>query len=248
MVSKNYLLFILFCIPALLFSQETTDFDLTFDVKKIFPYISVSSDQLNEAKTLNDLNERFESDWVQEYHSVELIVYNDSTLERAFGKSELLTKKQKEILSMADPNTEIQVLVKYLPKNNLQENEEKELEFSFTIDPDQVAEFPGGKEEMRAFFKAQAIDQLSKDEFRKHHLTAVKFEVDTDGTILNPHISEPSKSTRTDEVLLKAICNMPKWQPAEYKNGLKVKQEYVLLIGDMNSCVQNFYNTRTIWF
>jgi len=37
---------------------------------------------------------------------------------------------------------------------------------------------------------------------------------------------------------------MANWQPAEYANGLKVRQEFVLTIGDHRSCTINLLNIR----
>ncbi len=234
--------------PFLSFGQDEADFDLNIDVKKIYPYISVNADQLKEAKTLNDLNERFESDWVAEYKSVELSVVTQGTTVKAVGKNDVLTDEQKQLLVKADELSNVEVLVKYLPKNNLVNNEIKALDFSFSIDPDHQALFPGGEENMQRYLQTHALKKLKKEAFRKHHLTAVKFEIAEDGSVLNPQIAESSSSQKVDEILLEALCNMPKWQPATYGNGLTAKQEYVLLVGDMNSCVQNFFNTRTKWF
>ena len=35
---------------------------------------------------------------------------------------------------------------------------------------------------------------------------------------------------------------MPKWAPAQFENGLKVAQDYVLTIGDEYSCTMNLLN------
>ncbi|MFT4667667.1 MAG: hypothetical protein ACI9XB_004640 [Gammaproteobacteria bacterium] len=49
-----------------------------------------------------------------------------------------------------------------------------------------------------------------------------------------------------NELLLETIQNMPCWKPAEYANGLKVKQEFVLTVGNMESCVVNLLNIRSL--
>ena len=45
-------------------------------------------------------------------------------------------------------------------------------------------------------------------------------------------------------VLSKSICEMPAWIPAEYKDGSKVSQDFVLTIGDHRSCTLNLLNVR----
>ena len=39
---------------------------------------------------------------------------------------------------------------------------------------------------------------------------------------------------------------MPSWKPAAYANGMKVKQDFVLTVGDMTSCVVNLLNIRQL--
>ena len=92
-----------------------------------------------------------------------------------------------------------------------------------------------------------AIDKISTS-FNKINLAAVKFTINEEGQIVDAHVFQsayqPSKDEKIDELLLETICNMPSWEPAEYDNGIKVKQEFVLTVGDMESCVVNLLNIR----
>jgi hypothetical protein len=55
---------------------------------------------------------------------------------------------------------------------------------------------------------------------------------------------ETLKDTKIDEMLVAAISKMPSWKPAEFSNGFKVKQNFVLTIGNMENCMVNLLNIR----
>jgi len=88
------------------------------------------------------------------------------------------------------------------------------------------------------------MDKISASVFRKYNLAAVKFTVNEEGQIIDTHVSWPSNDEKTNELLLAGISNMPRWNPAEYANGVKVKQEFAFTVGDMESCVINLINIR----
>jgi TonB family protein len=79
-----------------------------------------------------------------------------------------------------------------------------------------------------------------------YNFVAIKFTIDEAGQIINAHIFQPSKDEDVDNLLLETICNMPNWKPAEYSNGKKVKQEFVLTVGNMENCMINLLNIRNI--
>jgi len=37
---------------------------------------------------------------------------------------------------------------------------------------------------------------------------------------------------------------MPKWTPASYSDGTAIEQDYVLMVGNMKSCIVNLLNIR----
>jgi len=81
-----------------------------------------------------------------------------------------------------------------------------------------------------------------------YSLTAVEFAIDEKGQIVDAQIFENPYQTfkhkATEEVMLEAICNMPNWTPAQYANGMRVKQEFVLTVGDQRGCIVNLLNIR----
>ncbi len=236
------LLFIALVIPLLGSSQDSLNFELRYEVNIVHPPLSISKETLNEAQTLTELNKHYKPSWVKEYISVEILTSYKGKIKKAVGKNDTLSQEQKEIMNMADEGTDISVKVKYIPDNNFTHNDTKEIYFTFTVDPESEAKYPGGQQQLNQYIKVNAIDKIPDGSFKKYNLTAVKFTVNEEGQVINVHVFETSKDEKIDELLMETISNMPTWKPAEYSNGLKVKQEFVLTVGDMESCVINLLN------
>ena len=238
------LLFVALVIPHLGSAQDSVTFDLTYDVHKIYPYISVEKRVLDDAETLSDLNEHYKSSWVREYITVEVLTLNNGEIIKAASMNDTLTQKQKNIIGMADLGTDISVKVRYIPENTLTHNDVKEINFTFAFSPESEASYPGGQEELRLYLKENAMNKIADSSFRKFNLTVVRFVIDEEGHIVDPYIYETSKDEYVDELLLETICNMSNWKPAEYSDGTKVRQELVLTVGDMTSCVLGLLNIQ----
>ena len=175
---------------------------------------------------------------------MEVEATKNGTTKKAVGKSDVLTQEQKDLLKLADEGTDVLVKIKYMPENTLSHNDPKEFHFTFSIDPENDAAYPGGEQQLKQYLKEKAIDKIADGSFRQYQLAAVKFTIDEKGQVINPHIFWTSEDKKTDELLLETICNMPNWKPATYANGFKVKQEFVFTVGDMKSCVVNLLNIR----
>ncbi len=209
------------------------------EVNKVYPPVSITKEKLKEAQSLIDINPRYESSWVREYISVEITASQNGKKKTVVGKSDVLNDEQKDLVLTADLDKEISVYVQYMPENNLKHNEAKEMDFTFTFDPEKAATFGDGQQQLQQYLKENALDKISKSSFKQYQLAAYKFTIDEEGRVINPSIFWSSDDEKVDEILLETICNMPVWKPAEFANGLKVKQEFVLSIGDMESCVVN---------
>ena len=238
------LLIVASTFPHLGFSQDSLSFDLSCEVHTNYPPLSITRETLTEAHTLIDLNANYPSAWVREYIVVEIETSYKGKIRKVMGKNDTLTQEQKGVMNSADPGTEISVKVQYIPENNLTHNDKKEISFAFLVDPENAALFPGGQQQLKKYLKENVIDKVSDDSFRRYQLAVVKFTIDEDGQVSNPHIFWPSEDGKTDNLLLETISNMPNWKPAEYSNGLKVKQEFALTVGDMESCTVHLLNTR----
>jgi len=230
------------------FSQGDLTIEPEYEVNRIYPPLSITKEKLSDAYTLVDLNKYYKSSWIREYISVEVFTSYKGKTRTAMSKNGILSQEQKDIMNKADVGTEIAVKVRYIPENTLKHNDAKEIDFTFTVEPESEAKYPGGQQQLRQYLKEKAIDKIPDGSFKEWDLTAVKFTISEEGEIVNAHIFDSiyraSKNEKLDELLLEAIYNMPDWKPAEYANGLKVKQEFVLTVGNMESCLVNLLNIR----
>lgn len=238
------LLFIALAFPYPGSSQGSSTFEPEYEVNRIYPYISITEEKLNSVHTLIDLNEHYKSSWIKEYISVEISASYEGRIKKAISKNETLSQEQKDLMNMADLGTDIAVKVQYIPENTLKNNDVKELPFTFIIDPKSDAKYAGGQQQLKQYLKNNAMAKIPDRSFKRYNLTALKFTIDEEGQIIDAHIFETSKDKKIDELLLETVRNMPSWTPAEYANGTKVKQDFVLTVGDHESCVINLLNIR----
>lgn len=238
------LLFIIcFFLPSIS-AQEDPANELNYEVNRVYPYISITKEKLLDAQTLMDLNPHFQASWIKEYFSVEITANLQGVPEQEVGKNEMLTPEQKELILRADAGTDIAVNVRYLPNNNLRHNDPKELPFSFSIEPEVEATYPGGQQFLKKYLKENAVDKIPDGTFKEYELAAVKFTIDEKGAVVDVHLFWPSKDEAVDELLLTAVRSMPLWEPAACSDGTKVKQEFVFTAGNMESCVVPLLNIR----
>jgi len=226
------------------YAQDSLPFELSYEVDRIYPSLAMTKPQLKEVQTVMDLNPHYKPEWIKEYISMEISAVHQGVTKKEVGKNQLLTQAQKDLINKADIKSEISVLVKYMPNNNLKHNDLKEINFDLFVDAKNDAIYLGGKEKMKQYLKETAIDKISKEVYRQYHLTAVKFSVNEKGQVVDVSVEESSSDKTADKALSEAICNMPNWKPAEYANGTKVKQDFVLMVGDRTSCVRNLFNIR----
>ncbi len=248
-MNKSFHIYLLFFLPLFLIGQESLDFQLDYQVSKVYPPLSISKPDLAHIKIVDDLNKYYKAEWVEKYVSVTVAAQNKGQKRSATSKDHVLTEEQLAIIRNADAATQIEVDVRYLPKNNLKVNEEKDIQFSLVVDPDKEAKFPGGETALHAYLEKAAKTRIPNSSFKQHHLAAVEFTIDETGEVVDAEIYDTSMygdavNQERDKILLEAVCNMPKWTPAQYADGLRVKTNYVLTAGDHYSCVINFFNVK----
>lgn len=244
-------LLMLFTYPNLSYAQDSIPFEIAYEVNKVSPSFSITREKLTEAHTINDLNRYYKSSWIKEFISVEILTNHDGKTKKAKGKSDTLTQEQKDNMNTADVGTDISVSIYYIPDNNLKQNDPKEFDFTFKVDPENEAKYVGGAQQLNQYLKANVMDKIASNSFKQYNLSAVSFFIDEEGHVTDAHIHESTLynsavDEKINEVLLTTVCNMPKWTPAEYANGMKTKQEFVLTVGDHNSCTINLLNIREL--
>lgn len=244
---KLLLLFLVsFACTELLTAQDKIDYDFEYKVSKVLPPLSIARVELKEANTLLDLNPYYKSSWIRSYHSVEIKAMLNGELQETTNTDHTLTEAQKELIEKADIGTDIAVKVRYIPENTLANNEMKEMNFTFSIDPEKEASYVGGTQQLNEYLTKKGIGKIPNSSIPQYNLAAVKFVVNEEGQIINTEIAETSKDEELDKLLVETICNMPDWTPATYADGTRVKQEFVLTVGDHTSCVVNLLNIRRL--
>lgn len=239
-----YFLCVFTILPLTIQAQDDLDFELSFEIKKLVPYVSVDRTQLLTAETLSDLNPRYESDWIKDYISVEVSATSQSMLQKVVSKNDTLTQEQKELMNRADLGSQIQILVKYIPDNTLKHNDVKILDFHFTLNPDIDAKYPGGVSQLESFIKTNCIKKIPKSSLKRYKMSAVEFSINEVGQVTDIAVSGISSNKETNDLLYEAVCNMTDWVPAQYTEGMTLKQDYVLLVGDRESCARNYYSVK----
>ncbi len=238
----NLLVLLAIAIPYFGMSQTASKNELTYGVYRNHPPISISKEQLLAAKTLLDLNKKYEAAWVKTYVSVEIQTTYKGEIRKAVSNDFNLSAEQIEVLNAADAGADIIVRVQYLPENTLKHNDIQELGFTFSVDPENQAEFPGGQLGLQQYLNEKLGNLFSTTHFGQYQLSVLKFTVDETGQVSSPNFFWKSGEEKADQLLMETISQMPRWKPAQYANGVAVKQEFVLTAGDMESCVVNLIN------
>ncbi|MFN0035702.1 MAG: energy transducer TonB [Saprospiraceae bacterium] len=243
-MKKNQILLIVLLSIGCAFNSFAQN-DLKFEINKVLPSISIQENRLDKINTLTDLDKRYPTSWVREYISVEISAYKNGIQTKASGISDVLNQEQKELIRLADRGSDIAVSVMYLPENSLKNNTVKQYDFKVTIVP-KNAVFGEGAEQLLQYLQENCMVNIEAGSFTGYDLTAIKFTITEQGHISDIQVALPSKDTKIDEMLVAAISKMPSWKPAEFSNGIKVKQNFVLTIGNMENCMVNLLNIRPI--
>lgn len=242
-MKKNQILLIVLLSIGCAFNSFAQN-DLKFEINKVLPFISIQENKLDKVNTLTDLDKRYPTSWVKEYVSVEISAYKNGTQTKASGTSDVLNQAQKELIRLADRSSDITVTVMYLPENSLENNTVKQYDFKGTIMPDKNAIYGEGTAQLLQYLQKNSIANIEAGSFTGYDLTAIEFTITEQGLVTDIQVVLPSKDTKIDEMLVAAISKMPSWKPAEFANGLKVKQNFVLTIGNMENCMVNLLNIR----
>ncbi|MFK8055657.1 MAG: energy transducer TonB [Saprospiraceae bacterium] len=214
------------------------------EVNRMKPFVSITKDSLAFAKTLLDINPRYDADWVKTYKSVEITTTADGQVKKVVAETSTLSSAQKAQLASADLGAEIHVLVRYIPENDLSQNDLQEMYFSFTVEADRDAQYPGGQAQILDYFNKTAVNQIPDGAFGEWGMSAVTFAVDAKGYIGEVEAVEPLQDSAIAALLVEAVCNMPRWEPARYDNGTAVEQRFALTVGNMRNCKIPLLNIR----
>lgn len=88
------------------------------------------------------------------------------------------------------------------------------------------AKYKGGNEAMTKYLQSQIIPGIGQGRVQ------VKFNIDTDGSVINPQIIK-SDNPKLNDYCIHIVQGMPKWTPA-YQDGIPVKISYTLPLNFAN--------------
>lgn len=200
---------------------------------------SIKIEELGKIETLKDLNPGYPSSWITEadYISTEISVTSDGHHSSTIGGNEILTQAQRKNIATADIFSDILIEVKYKEKNAATENiDVRTMSFSITVVPNMEARYVGGNSKLSDYLLENAILNISHALAPKFDLAKVKFSIDETGQVQNVSLSQSSENDYVDGLLQKVIKEMPRWHPAETASGIKLSQEFELVVGSAAGC------------
>lgn len=230
---KNWLILII----CFLFVKLVCAQDLRMGVQTDFRF-GIAKADLPKVKTLKDINDGYPSSWIKGYLSVETkAIKSDGTIASAFGKNDVLTQDQLDLINRADYGTRLSFHVKYQPdRENNECAEIKEVNFIYTVIPEKLAEYIGGQDSLRAYIKENAIDKISKEKSKAIEMANVSFAIGKQGQIIDVKITESTSFPDIDNLLINVVKKMPKWKPAQNEKGQSIIQNFELNIGTSAGC------------
>ncbi len=247
----KHIFIIVFCLTSLLLSSQSQSDGQSFDydVKKIYPYLSITKDEVQAAKTIWDLNPRFKTEWISEYVKVEIKTTEAGQSKTSTNADQMLTDEQKTALLHNDPTQKVEVVLHYRPKNNLAHNPVRQEAFSLQYLPTKDAEYPGGKSALIAYLEKEVFQMIADSSYTGYELSTVKFVIGDDGSVSDVKISWQGKEKKVDRALYEAICNLQRWSPAVHSDGSRTSQQYALVVGNLESCAMNTeqFRRKGIW-
>jgi len=241
--------------PPLASAQDAMTAELSYEVNKIYPHLSISKEKLKEVQTIVDIkneangrNLQYKSSWVRSFIAVEILTSHNGVIRKAVSPNDTLSQEQKDNLHTADLGTDVSIRVQYIPENTLKQNDPKELTYTFVFSPENDAAYPDGADALNKYLQKEAMDKISASSFQGYDMRAVKFTINEAGEVTNAHLFGEDylndKKEEVNELLLNAVRKMACWEPATFSDGTKVAQEYVLTVGNMENCMVHTLNIR----
>lgn len=242
-------------IPQHTFAQEILSEELRFEVRKVDPPLSLTQQQVEEAQRLADLNNEaneldlyFKPSWIRSFVSVEIVATHQGKQLKEMGRNDILTRGQKEIIQNADAGTPIAVHIQYLPENTLSHNDVKTLDFEVNVKPLRDAIYSGGHQKLMDYLASNAVDRIPGGSFLPADFAAVQFTINESGKVVDAHVFESGfqlhPHDKANAILLEAVRQMPSWEPAEFCKGTTISQNYVFVVGNLESCLNNLISFR----
>ena len=193
----------------------------------------ITKRQLTEAKLIKDLIQGYPINWISKYVSVEIIGSLNGKKIITHSKDGNLNSEQMNLLSNVDIASNIFINVNYLYDQKVGHQIEKNvINYSCTVVPDKEAAFAGGYNQLIIFLKENAVNKIPANVATKMQVAKLRFTIDEAGWVEKPSLVKTTGDLKTDNLILKAIQQMPQWLPAKNEKGNHVKQEFEFVLGN----------------
>lgn len=227
--------------PSMIWSQTSETQNIGIQLSPLKPYASFSEQSLMEAEGIDELNEHFKLEWIDQYLKVEISTIQNGKLRTTQLSDHFLTEQVKAELMAADVGQAAHCLIEYMPKNSLSHNTPTSYDFDMFIEPLRNAQMKGGKKMLESYIKTHVIDKLPENALTGYQFSGIRFTVDTEGKISDIEPYHPDYKTddtsEVDALLLEAICNMPVWQAARNHDNTLANQSFTLVVGNLANCL-----------
>ncbi len=195
----------------------------------------VKKEALAKANLISDFIDGYPTDWIKDYISTEIATTNEAINLSAKGKSIVLNENQKSVLNSTNLATDIVINVLYKSKNSAtDEDVNREMVVKMTIIPEVEAQFIGGSEQKKLYFKENLMDKILN--LSEKASGKIVFTINEAGEASDLQITTSTGDEKIDKTMLESIQKMPLWKPAENIEGKKVKQLFELSISGGEGC------------
>ena len=194
---------------------------------------AIRQEQLMKAKVMDDLVAYFPHEWVEQYAGTSVKVDQAGKIRMAAGKNDRFSPDQLRVLGTASVGDRITVDVNYHRKNPVTgEPEKQSISYAYTVVADQEATYAIPQETFVKQFTAPLKSIFPEAKQGASVAAKVRFVVLENGQIANVLLEQSSGSSASDNHILETVRSMPKWKPAQNKDGRTFRQEFVLVVNN----------------
>ena len=101
---------------------------------------------------------------------------------------------------------------------------------------------------MKDYLVSNAVDKIPEGIFQPTDFAAVQFTINESGEVIDAQVFESAfqlhPHDKANAILLEAVRQMPSWEPAEFCKGTMISQNYVFVVGNLESCLNNLITSR----
>lgn len=206
------------------------------NTNKLFYYVggkhdkTVTQKQLAEANHLDDIIPNYPTLWMDTYEKVNLTVAGTGFSKSVVSPSPTLTDDQKLIIADLPINSEVLIDVYYGAKNSItQKIEPHVMNIQFMVVPSKPAQFGVNEDALKNYLRSNLYPGIVGEEKVS---AEIHFTVNEDGKTENVVLERQKGSLEMANAYVKIVSKMPKWSPAQKKNGKPVSQDFVLVVGN----------------